>query len=149
MADFFSAYPHCPPQFAQELNKLLLLKKRLNIDSGLVAIAVAKELRPHNVIYSLQQQQRILDCTWVTEQGNFDVLISLLPLTDGPGIQGYLQRLAEYLKMHLSLDMDQKAITSRFLQLSPDSARGMMQKFLTYAESSFNNNSPLPREGEG
>ncbi len=134
MNSLLTAYPSCPPQFAQELNKLLLLKKRMDVDSGLVAILVAKNLSAHNVIYMLQQQQRILDSVWVTELADFQVLITLLPLTDGAGIQGYLHRITEYLKMNLGLKIDQKTIKSRFLQLSDKEPKLMIQHFLAYLE---------------
>lgn len=130
-----SQYPDCPPQFAKELQKLLSLKRKMNIDSGLSAVIIAKNLQAQNVIDNLKLQQRTLDTTWLHESAHFDVLITLMPLTNAEGINGYFNRIGQYLKASLGLTVDQQQIKTRSLQLMPISPDLMMQKFLSIIEA--------------
>lgn len=127
-----------PPEFGLELRKLLRLKKQIDVDSALVAIMVSDELRDHNVIESLKTQQRGLDLPWQRQMDNYDVMITLMPLTNSTGIHGYLTRINKFYKSNLGLEIDQKKIKSRYLQLSDLPPKAMIEKFIDYLQAAMN-----------
>lgn len=129
---FLQAYPSCTVDFARQLIRLIDLKKEMNIDSALVAIVIPKTLTPHNVIYNLENQSRFLDAYWSMEQGDNDVLITLMPFTAAAGISGYKKRISNYLQLDLGLDMEREAIKTRAIQLYSAHPLALMDYFLNY-----------------
>lgn len=125
-------YPDCPVDFLRQLTKLIPLKKAMNIDSAFIAVMVSKDLRPHNVIYNLVNQHRLLDSFWTLEFDDYDVLITLMPFTDAAGIHGYLTRVTNYLQSDLGLSFEKEQIKLRSAQLHGDTPLDAMHYFLNF-----------------
>ncbi|KTD25902.1 PelD GGDEF domain-containing protein [Legionella maceachernii] len=132
VADFLRHYPDCSADFANQIIRLIPLKKDLDLDSALVAVMVSKHLRSHNVIYNLKNQHRILDSFWSLELDNYDVLITLMPFTSSAGIHGYITRIKNYLQMDLGLPVDNVEIKIRSMQVYAETPFKVMQYFLNF-----------------
>lgn len=132
--DFLMDFPDCNVDFAKQLIKLLALKKSENFNSALVAVMVSKSLDRHNVIYQLKNQHRLLDSYWATTQGDYEVLITLMPFTEATGIHGYTTRIRNYLTMDQGLPVDNETIKIRTMQLYEDSPRVVMEYFYRFIQ---------------
>jgi hypothetical protein len=134
IAELIRTYPDCSVDFAKQIVKLMPLKKNMDIDSAVVAVLVDKSLRTHNIIYNLKNQHRLLDSYCSLELEHYDVLITLMPFTNGPGIQGYLTRINDYLYSELGLPHDNQKIKTRSIQLYGDSPLVFMYNFQKFIE---------------
>jgi hypothetical protein len=134
IATFLRTYPDCSADFAKQFTRLIPLKKEVDIDSALVAVMVAKSLRPHNVIYNLINQHRILDSFWSLDMGDYDVLITLMPFTASAGIHGYITRIKSFLELNLGLAVDNDKIRTRSMQLYAGEPTKVMQYFLNFIQ---------------
>lgn len=132
VADFLRYYPDCTVDFAKQLTRLIPLKITMDIDSVLVAVMIDKKLRPHDVIYHLKNQHRLLDSWWSTEIGNYDVLFVLMPFTSGAGLNGYKTRIKRYLKDELGLTWDNEQIKTRSTLLYQAEPLHLMNNFINF-----------------
>lgn len=132
IVEFLPIYPDIPPEFVRQFKKLLALTRGLNLNSSFTAVLVDTSLRPQNVIANLTNIRRSLDSLWRLQLGNYDVLITLMPLTDATGVQGYMHRVTNYLKSDLGLEIDQVRIKTRAMQLYATKPLVMLQQFMDY-----------------
>jgi len=87
-------HPQCPPEFAVELGRLARLYERTALDSSLVAMVTANDNADgREALARIQSLRRTLDLHWESTREERRVLLALLPLTDRPGTQGYLDRV--------------------------------------------------------
>ena len=130
--DILTTYPGCNIDFAKQLIKMLLLKRRENFDSALVAVLVSKTLSQHNVVYNLKNQHRLLDSYWVLENEEYDILITLMPFTEATGIHGYNARITNYLRLDQGLSIDNEKIKIRTMQVYEASPKEVINYFLHF-----------------
>lgn len=134
IAKLMKVYPDCSADFAKQLVRLLPLKREMDIDSAVVAVQVDKSLRQHNIIYNLKNQHRLLDSFWDFETKDHDVLVTLMPFTDGAGIHGYVTRLNDYVRNDLGLNIDKQQVRTRSLQLYGNDPFLFLSDFLKFIE---------------
>lgn len=128
------SFPECPAQFAQELERMVYLWKYYKVKSSLICLVVPEITEQNNIIYSLQQQKRSLDCTWIfsptVTQKSAKFFITLMPLTSMEGINGYYTRLTSWLKHTFSQDIQQNGFHFRSHPLNKESAVNQLKQFL-------------------
>lgn len=123
--DFLKCYPNCPSAFASELYKLTYMKKKYEIDSGLVAIIIPERSDRENILIGLEKMQRSLDAFWHDKINNSMVFFTLLPFTTAINVQGYLARIKNWFKIEHGIDLDDlnkaQGIYIRYQQVTAES----------------------------
>lgn len=112
-----TTFPDCPPEFLKELEKLLHLKRSIDIDSSIIAIRVYPSPQINNLVHSLKKQQRGLDYLWDHEDENGRVLLTLMPFTNEIGISGYLSRVNNTLTENHGQSMQELGMVARYISL--------------------------------
>ncbi len=110
-------YPDCPPQFAAELYRLTHLQVERDVHSVLMALATYNEPKYETIISGLEKMSRGLDFTWIMKLTNFDVLLTLMPMTDMAGAEGYVTRVRNWVREDQGLEMAQGEIFTRYTSL--------------------------------
>ncbi|MCS7101672.1 MAG: PelD GGDEF domain-containing protein [Burkholderiaceae bacterium] len=112
-------FPDCPADFAAELARVQRLLKATFVRSALVVFqlpvdaAVASEWAQR-----LQDIRRGLDMTWLSAREGRRVLVVLLPLTAGDGINGFLERAGAALRTRYGVDWSAAGITARGVEIT-------------------------------
>ncbi|MFC4158846.1 PelD GGDEF domain-containing protein [Chitinimonas lacunae] len=88
--------PDCPADFAEELGKLALLARQAQIESWLV-LQVFSHPAGNDTIEAIRRMRRGLDGVWLFPGSGQSAVLSLLPMTNAAGVDGYLQRIAKWL----------------------------------------------------
>lgn len=88
--------PDCPTDFAEELGKLALLARQAEIDSWLV-LQVFSHRAGADIIDAIRRMRRGLDSVWLFPGEEESAVLTLLPMTNPAGVDGYLQRIAKWL----------------------------------------------------
>lgn len=136
--ELIQQYPNASPEFLRELHTLVILKKRHKVDSVLAGLVVPEGFFQKNIVYSLEQQKRSLDYTWVTTLRKASLIITLMPLTGMDGVLGYKRRLNEWLKSEFGQDLNKKGMDFRYQQLSEEPISKQLDdliKELSYADN--------------
>ena len=111
------SFPDCPPEFLKELEKLLHIKRSINIDSSMVAIRIYPSPQMNNLIHVLKKQQRGLDYLWDHDEDGSHVLLTLMPFTNEIGISGYLTRVSNTLTENFGKSMQELGMVARYISL--------------------------------
>lgn len=133
-SDLLAIFPTCPRDFAQQLHKLMYLYKKLNITSVLCAVIVPKRFQQYYVIDTLQRQRRFPDSTWVLEQGDNDMILTLIPFSNATGVHGFFSRIEELLTVKFGLNSAKDGIKMRCLQLDDRAPLAFLEHFMTFID---------------
>lgn len=129
---FLKAYPHCPSDFAKQLNKLTYLKHKLSVDSSLCAVLVSKDLEAFSVIDNLKRERRFINSIWELSVGDESILITLLPFTNSTGVYGFVTRITNFLTSTLGLSYTPEQIKIRTMQIDHQDPLKVMEKFIQF-----------------
>lgn len=117
-APIMNTWKDCPPDFANELARLMAMQKKIGQDSALQIFILAENVHREDFLFRLKQEVRGLDSYWETDQNNTKCLMVLMPLTNRYALEGYNQRMRKILLDEFRLDFNENAIRIRSCQLS-------------------------------
>ena len=123
-------FPTCTPEFLRELQTLANLKKYNKVDSAFAALLLPEGFSQKNILYSLEQQKRALDYIWTIPIGTSILFLTLMPLSSLAGIQGYKNRLSEWLKSEFGEVLNKKGYIFRYQQLNDDDVNKQLETFI-------------------
>jgi len=130
-------FPDCPTDFLRELLSLVSLQKHHKVDSALVGILIPECYSQENIVYSLEHHKRSLDYVWVLSGDNgARIVLTLLPLTSMEGMNGYRERISDWLKSKFGEDIIKNGFIFRAHQIDSSLASKQMKdliKELTHA----------------
>lgn len=111
-------FPDCPIVFANELQRLFNLEKRIQKDSAIEVFFILNKLREDDYIFRIKQEIRGLDSWWQTEHRGTKILMILMPFTDRPAAECYRRRIDEVLFQEFGIHINQGEIIFHSFQLS-------------------------------
>jgi hypothetical protein len=85
--------PQCPYGFSAELERISHLKKLYDIDSSLVALSFPRSGPGDLQFQQVNRQLRSLDMLWTDQNDERQFSLFLMPLTEGDGVLGYMNRI--------------------------------------------------------
>lgn len=96
--DFMRHFPDAPEDFGAEFSRLLKLQRTFGIDSQIIVLSFENDDAGRQAVTHLARIRRGLDVSWQMEVGGRLVLANLMPLANGPAVEGYLLRIGNMLK---------------------------------------------------
>ena len=72
------------------------------------------------LLEQVQRQRRMLDQFWLLDTGSKQLAISLLPLTDAVGVDGYFSRIAKMVEAQFGISLEQTGTTICSVPVSSD-----------------------------
>lgn len=96
--------PAAPYDFALELGRLARAKRESGIQSSLVALVFPRGASGDSLFEQTVRSRRALDAQWIQSTPRHQIAISLMPITDDSGIDGYLLRIENGLRQQYGLD---------------------------------------------
>ncbi|MBU6494197.1 MAG: GAF domain-containing protein [Burkholderiales bacterium] len=122
--------PDCPYDFALELARLTHMKRASNIDSALVALVFARGTDGDSLFDQVTRTRRALDVLWAVRDAERQMAITLMPLTDDNGINGYLMRTENTLKSQFSTDFEKSRVAVHTVAVSSSDPGDVLQGLL-------------------
>ena len=113
-----SKYPGCPVVFANELQRLMNLQKNTKNDSAALSFQISESPHQLDYLFRLKREIRGIDSFWETKEGNMQILIILMPLTDRAGIEQYRVRISELLSNEFDVKLNDNGIRFKSCQIS-------------------------------
>ena len=91
-------FPHCPVDFAAEMQRLWRVRQESGVASTLVGLAF--QVRPdfQNLAMNIRQQRRSLDVNWLLEDDQCLLLITLMPLAGPASAEGFIARIRDWMQ---------------------------------------------------
>ncbi len=126
------AHPDCPPDFAGELEKLLLLKSRTNTNSALTALYLKSSPHRDDLIIQHKRQVRGLDFIWETSRGDTAIIISLMPFASSTSVEGFMLRVDKWLKDVYGYELNGPEVGFHFQMLVDENANQVIEHLLEY-----------------
>jgi uncharacterized membrane protein YqaE (UPF0057 family) len=111
-------FPDCSVSFANELQRLFNLERKIKKDSTLVAFKILDEEHVEDYVFRLKQEIRGLDSWWVTRYNTIEVLMVLMPFTNRAAMESYKLRIDDILMKEYRFRLNQKEIKFNSYQLS-------------------------------
>lgn len=99
------ALPGVPWTFAEELARMLHMRQQTGMNSQIVVMSFAGPSKAA-IPPRLLQIKRGLDLYWQAEVGGQPVLAVLMPFSSPSGLDGFLQRIEDWLGVHFGGDFD-------------------------------------------
>lgn len=96
----------CPSDFANELIRLKDLQSKTGVDSALFAIYFENSDRVNDYKFRIIQERRKLDSIWETTFNNKVILLTLMPLTQRAGAEGYRARIKSILHDSFNVNLE-------------------------------------------
>jgi hypothetical protein len=94
-------FPDAPEDFGAEFSRLLKLQRSFGIDSQIIVLSFENDDAGRQAVTHLARIRRGLDVSWQMEAGGRVVLANLMPLANGPAVEGYLLRIGNMLQEQL------------------------------------------------
>jgi len=108
--------PQCPYGFAAEVERISHLKKLYDIESSLVALSFPRSGPGDLQFQQVIRQLRSLDMLWTDQNDERQFALFLMPLTEGDGVLGYMNRVEAGLKQTFQTTLAEAKI--RFYSIS-------------------------------
>lgn len=96
--------PQCPYGFALEMGRLARMREISGVQSSLVALVFPRRTIADSLFDQVVRQHRTLDLLWTFSTEESQVAVTLMPLTNEVGVDGYLLRLENSLKLQFNTD---------------------------------------------
>lgn len=90
--------PDCPHDFALDLIRLCRIHSDAGIDSSVVALVFNNNDAGQDLFENVKRMKRSIDQSWTFSNERHHVLITLLPLSGGQAVEGYLVRIEHALQ---------------------------------------------------
>jgi hypothetical protein len=90
-------HPDCPAEFAEEVGKLAHLSETAQVQSWLVLQIFSQTEAGQDTIEAIRRMRRGLDSVWLFPGRERHAVLTLLPMTNDAGVDGYLQRIGKWL----------------------------------------------------
>ncbi|GLR13776.1 pellicle/biofilm biosynthesis protein PelD [Chitinimonas prasina] len=88
--------PDCPAEFAEELGRLLHLANAGKVESWLVLQVFHNTERGADTIEGIRRMRRGLDGVWLLTGESYHAVLTLLPMTNDAGVDGYIERIGKW-----------------------------------------------------
>ncbi|KAA3649724.1 MAG: hypothetical protein DWQ11_18205 [Proteobacteria bacterium] len=122
--------PHCPPEFALELQRMWHASRDSGLPGAIVALTYASRPVLDDLPLQWHRLQRTLDVTWHTREGPREALLVLMPLSGAAAIEGYLDRLDAWLTQHLDAPPGELGIALHAYRLDTTPAPDLLRTLL-------------------
>lgn len=130
--DTLAHYPDCPPEFAQNLERLGRVQQDSGVKSHLATLQFPLDARGTEIRHRMLRSKRELDFYWLRDTPA-PLLIALFPLTDEEGMQGYLTRVNAWLELEYGNDSRGLGIHFNSQVLEPQHAATQLQALIDHA----------------
>jgi hypothetical protein len=128
--EIVDAVPACPPDFALDLGRLTRLARDAGIASSLVALVFPHDEAGDSLFEHVMRRRRSLDLVWPIRTPSESVIVSLMPATDGTGVDGYLARIEASLEAQFHIDLERAHIAVHTLHLTGAEPGHALQRLL-------------------
>ena len=111
-------FPDCSIDFANELQRLFNVQKKIKQDSAVVVFLVSDQMHQDDYLFALKQEKRGLDTLWETVQGRYKQLVILMPMIGRAGVDSYQHRIEDMFLKKFNVTLNNSEITFKSAQLS-------------------------------
>lgn len=130
----YQTFPKLNQDFLREFTHLVMLKKYFKVESVLSSLVLPAALRAHispeHILQSLLQNKRTLDDITMVLVQNEPVVFILLPLTQEIGALGYAKRLAQWLKDHFDIALNEQGVLYRYRFITDEPVAHQLLRFM-------------------
>jgi hypothetical protein len=128
-------YSDCPLEFAEELYRMLHLRKTLKVRTMLSVFILEASNRTEDVLLTITKQQRGVDSIWRHQLENKKYyLFVLMPFSAGAAIEGFKNRFAKVLKENYGIILNQSEVYLRYVELFSNDPVENIKQLMTYAD---------------
>lgn len=129
--ELFPKFPTCPTDFLKELQLVIQLKKQFDVKSAIAGIHIPACFSRDNILYSLENNKRSLDYVWILKHEDTALVITLLPLTSIEAMNGYKNRIANWLRSEFGEELNQNGFYFRCKQINDESPELQLDELIT------------------
>lgn len=122
--------PACPLEFAFELSRLARLRDDAGVTSALVALSFAPQPGFDDLPLLIRRQQRALDVTWLIERPERSFLLTLMPLAGESAVEGYFNRIEEWLMRNRETGFAQAGVSSHVFMVRGDKPTALLKNVM-------------------
>jgi len=131
-AALLEKYPTCPPEFAAELNKLIHLKKAIDIDSSIIAFIMPKDIKHDVILLEINKNLSGLGHVWVYTHEQHDMMFILKPFSSAIDISNFLNKIKQILKENFGIKLGEQRIFAKYLLIYPAKAEQIIERMIEY-----------------
>ncbi|WP_269532506.1 PelD GGDEF domain-containing protein [Chitinimonas sp. BJYL2] len=88
--------PDCPADFAEEVGRLLHLSQIGRVESWLVLQVFRHTPQAADAAEGIRRLRRGLDSVWLMHGPDWHAVLTLLPMTNAAGVEGYVERIGSW-----------------------------------------------------
>ena len=125
----------CPYDFALDYARLARLHDVTGIESSLVALVFERSRVGRMCRGHVLRMRRSLDAQWLRPGATADMVLTLMPLTGGGTMEGYLIRMEENLRAQLGVSYDDARIRVATTRVGGAEPAAALRAFLAHCDA--------------
>lgn len=129
--------PHCPDDFAFELQRLTRLQEESGVNSILVALDFPADAEFADLQRQMARQKRGLDVLWDFAHGQRRVLATLMPLGGEAAAEGYLARIESWILQQTGQGLADNGIVAHLQAVDASPASRQLRRLLKICHVDF------------
>jgi polysaccharide biosynthesis protein PelD len=98
------AYQDIPIEFAKEMTRLSYIERKSHVQSHIATLVFGDDTK--DIMVQIKRMQRKMDISWEKKLDGKTALLTLMPLTDAKGLDGYAARISDWMKAHHGVTLE-------------------------------------------
>lgn len=104
--DMLAAFPACPHGFALDYARLVHLRRATHVESSIVMLVFDSDARSTAWYEHVLRMRRSLDAQWSLDGHGRRAILTLMPLSSGGAVEGYLLRIENSLQAQFGVTFE-------------------------------------------
>ncbi|MCI4400143.1 MAG: hypothetical protein JHC37_06220 [Campylobacteraceae bacterium] len=101
-------YSDIPIDFAKELTRLSYIERKSHVQSHIATLVFDDNTK--DIMVQIKRMQRKMDLSWEKKLDGKTALLTLMPLTDAKGLDGYAARISDWMKAHHGKTLEESSV---------------------------------------